>query len=65
MDHLRYPGFFLGEKQPALEADRSPPSSAEVKNSWSYTYILRYIFISRSSSNNRDKIALARPEFFD
>jgi hypothetical protein len=27
----------LGEKRPGHEADRSPPSSAEVKNTWSYT----------------------------
>jgi hypothetical protein len=27
----------LGVKQPVREADHSPPSSAEVKNAWSYT----------------------------
>jgi hypothetical protein len=27
----------LGVKQPGREADHSPPSSAEVKNAWSYT----------------------------
>jgi hypothetical protein len=27
----------LGEKQPEREADHSSPSSAEVKNAWSYT----------------------------
>jgi hypothetical protein len=27
----------LGIKRPGLEADHSPPSSAEVKNAWSYT----------------------------
>jgi hypothetical protein len=27
----------LGVKRPGREADHSPPSSAEVKNSWSYT----------------------------
>jgi hypothetical protein len=26
-----------GVKQPGREADHSPPSSAEVKNAWSYT----------------------------
>jgi hypothetical protein len=30
-------GFSLGVKQPGCEADHSPPSSAEVKNAWSYT----------------------------
>jgi hypothetical protein len=28
----------LGVKQPAREAEDSPPSSAEVKNAWSYTF---------------------------
>jgi hypothetical protein len=30
-------GSFLGVKRPGREADHSPPSSAEVKNEWSYT----------------------------
>jgi hypothetical protein len=30
-------GFSLGLKRPKREADHSPPSSAEVKNVWSYT----------------------------
>jgi len=29
--------LFLEVKRPRLEADHSPPSSAEVKNAWSYT----------------------------
>jgi hypothetical protein len=29
----------LGVKRPGREADHSPPSSAEVKNAWSYTSI--------------------------
>jgi hypothetical protein len=34
----RLPGAFsLGVKQPGREADHSPPSSAEIKNEWSYT----------------------------
>jgi hypothetical protein len=32
-------GFSLGVKRPGREADHSPPSSAEVKNDWSYTFI--------------------------
>jgi hypothetical protein len=28
---------YLGVKRPGREADQSPPSSAEVKNAWSYT----------------------------
>jgi hypothetical protein len=27
----------LGVRQPEHEADHSPPSTAEVKNAWSYT----------------------------
>jgi len=30
-------GFFLGIKQLGCEADHSPPSSAKVKNAYSYT----------------------------
>jgi hypothetical protein len=30
-------GSFPGVKRPGREADHSPPSSAEVKNTWSYT----------------------------
>jgi hypothetical protein len=30
-------GLSLGAKRPGREADHSPPSSAEVKNAWSYT----------------------------
>jgi hypothetical protein len=29
--------FSVGAKRPGREADHSPPSSAEVKNAWSYT----------------------------
>jgi hypothetical protein len=29
--------LFLGVKRPEREADHSPPSSAEVKDAWSYT----------------------------
>jgi hypothetical protein len=34
-------GSFFGMKRPGREADRSPPSSAEVKNAWSYASTLR------------------------
>jgi len=32
--------FSLGAKRPGRVADHSPPSSAEVKNVWSYTSAL-------------------------
>jgi hypothetical protein len=34
------------EKWPGLEADHSRPSSAEVKNAWSYSSTLSYVFIA-------------------
>jgi hypothetical protein len=38
--------LFLGVKRPGREADHSPPSSAKVKNVWSYTSTLQYVFIA-------------------
>jgi hypothetical protein len=35
--HLVQGALSLGIKRPGREADHSPPSSAEVKNAWSYT----------------------------
>jgi hypothetical protein len=36
----------LGLKRPGREADRSPPSNAEVKNAWSYTSTPQYVFMA-------------------
>jgi hypothetical protein len=36
----------LGVKRPGREADHSPPSSAEVKNAWSYTSTTQYAFMA-------------------
>jgi hypothetical protein len=33
-------------KQPGREADHSPPTSAEVKNAWSYTSTPQYTFMA-------------------
>jgi hypothetical protein len=45
----RYQGLFApGVKRPWREADPSPPTSAEVKNTWIYTYTL-YTFSWRSA----------------
>jgi hypothetical protein len=38
--------FLGGAKQPGREADNSPPSSAEVKNEWSYTSSAPYAFVA-------------------
>jgi hypothetical protein len=39
-------GSFPGGKRPWREADYSPPSSAEVKNAWSYTSTPQYVFMA-------------------
>jgi hypothetical protein len=39
-------GFSLGIKRPGREADHLPPSSAEVKNVWSYTFTPQYVFLA-------------------
>jgi len=33
-------------QRPGLEADHSPPSSAEVKNAWRYTSTTHYVFVA-------------------
>jgi hypothetical protein len=38
--------LFLVVKRPGREADTSPPSSAEVKNAWSYTSTPLYVFVT-------------------
>jgi hypothetical protein len=36
----------LGVKRPGREADHSPPSSAEVRNAWNYTFTPQYAFMA-------------------
>jgi hypothetical protein len=36
---------FPGVKRPGRKSDYSPPSSAEVKNAWSYTSTPQYVFM--------------------
>jgi len=43
-----------GMKQSGHEADHSPPSSAEFKNGWLYTYIPHYVFMAWCSVKHRD-----------
>jgi hypothetical protein len=38
--------LFPRVKRPGREADLSPPSGAEVKNSWSYTSTPHYVFVA-------------------
>jgi hypothetical protein len=46
--------FFPREKRPGREADQSPPSSAEVKNAWSYTSNSQYVCMARCLVKHRD-----------
>jgi hypothetical protein len=51
----RVPGTLsLGVKRPGPEADHSPPSSAEVKNAWSYTSTPQYVFMTWYLVKHRD-----------
>jgi hypothetical protein len=44
----------LGVKRPGLEIDHSAPSSAEVKNQWSYTSTPQYDFMAWCSVKHKD-----------
>jgi hypothetical protein len=44
----------LGVKRRGREADHSPPSSAEVKNAWSYTSTPQYVFMKWCLVKHRD-----------
>jgi hypothetical protein len=45
---------FLGVKRPGRDADHSPPSSAEVKNAWSYTSTIQHVFVAWCLVKHRD-----------
>jgi hypothetical protein len=47
-------GIFAGVKRSARKADHSPQSSAEVKNAWSYTSTLPYVFMAWCLVKHRD-----------
>jgi hypothetical protein len=51
-------GSFLKGKRPGREADHPPPSCAEVKNVWSYTFPPQYAFIARCSLKTQGKLYL-------
>jgi hypothetical protein len=44
----------LRVKWPGCEANHSPPSSAEVKNAWSYTSTPQYVFMAWCLVKHRD-----------
>jgi hypothetical protein len=47
--------------RPGHEADHSPPSSADVKNAWSYTSIPQYVFMAWCLVKHRDNFAFTLP----
>jgi hypothetical protein len=49
-------GSFPGVKRPGREADHSPPSSAEVKNVWSYISTSQCAFMAWCSVKHRDTL---------
>jgi hypothetical protein len=51
-------GPSLGVKRPGREADHSPPTSAEVKNVWSYTSTLQYAHMAWCSVKAQGQIYL-------
>jgi hypothetical protein len=53
----RYRGLFPREyRGPGSEANHSPPTSAEVKNAWSYTSTPTYVFMARYLVQHRDNL---------
>jgi len=48
-------------KRPGSDADNSPPSSAAVKNAWSYTYIHQYAFTAWCSVKKSTGTTLSVP----
>jgi hypothetical protein len=51
-------GSFFGVNLPGREAENSPPSSAEVKNAWSYTSTSPYFYMAWSLIKHRDNFIL-------
>jgi hypothetical protein len=54
----------LGVERPGREADHSPPSSADVKNAWSYTFILQYVFMAWCLVKHRDNFTFNNVLYF-
>jgi hypothetical protein len=50
--------LFLGVKRPGRAADHSPPSTAEIKNAWSYTSSPPYVFMAWCLVKHRDSFTL-------
>jgi hypothetical protein len=57
-------GSFPGVKWPGREVEDSPPSSAEVKNAWSYTSTPLYAFMAWWLVEHRDNVTFTLPSSF-
>jgi len=53
-----------GALSPGCECDPLPPSSAEVKNTWSYTVTPSYIFIAWYLDKQRDNFIFMEQKYF-
>jgi hypothetical protein len=53
-----YRELFSEVKRPGSEANHSPSSSVEVKNAWSYTANLPYVFKAWYNLKNATKISV-------
>jgi hypothetical protein len=51
----------LGVKRTGREAYHSPPSSAEIKNAWSYTSTPQYVFMAWRFVKDRDNFTFTLP----
>jgi hypothetical protein len=54
--------IFLGVKRPWIEAEQSPPSSAETKYAWSYTSTPPYIFMEWRLVTTGEMHSIRNPE---
>jgi hypothetical protein len=50
--------LYRGVKRPGSETDHSPPSSAEIKNAWSYTSTPQYTFMAWCSFKAQGQLYL-------
>jgi hypothetical protein len=49
-----HPASYPGVKRPERESDHSPPSAAEFKNVWVYTFPLPHVFMVSCLTEHRD-----------
>jgi hypothetical protein len=54
-------GFYVGIKRQEREADLSSPSGAEVRNAWSCSSTITYVFVPLCSIKQRDNFTCLLP----